>query len=110
MVSKHSKYLYGKFFTTLTNSIPVTLISGKENAIPSSAHPSLVRWSLFLSGYNSKITYNKKVQVAECLSRLPSDDNTGDTASSQIYVLNVRADATQISAIQREIKQDPILK
>lgn len=94
----------------MTYSIPVTLIFGEEKAIPSSAHPRLVRWSLFLSGYNYQIIYPKKVQVPDCLSRLASDDTTGDADISQLHVLNIREDAPQISEIQEEVQKNPVLK
>lgn len=100
-IRKFRKYLYGRNFTVLTDSIPVTLIFGEKKAITSSAHPRLVRWSLFLSGYSCKIVCNKKAQVADCLSRLPSEVTTGDADISQLYVINVRTDAQQLLEIQK---------
>lgn len=108
-VRNFHKYLYGRHFTVLTDSIPVTLFFGAEKAIPSSVRLRLVRWSLFLSGYTNSIVYNKEVQVADRLSRLPSEI-TGDEEISKLYVLNVRADASQLETIQNEIQKDPVLR
>lgn len=52
------KYLYGRLFTILTDSMPVRLIFGEYKAMPSSVHPRVLRWVLFLSGYQYKIIFN----------------------------------------------------
>jgi hypothetical protein len=51
-VKKFHRYLYGRVFTVLTDSLPVSLIFNEHKEIPISAHPRLVRWALFLSGYH----------------------------------------------------------
>lgn len=87
------------------------LIFSEDKHIPTAIHPRLVRWALFLSGYDYKIVYSKNVTVADCLSRLPSELGAGDDTIniSQDYVLNVRSDALVIRSIPDEISTDPVL-
>lgn len=50
------------------------------------------------------------MQVADCLSRPPSDDLTGDAEISQFYVFNVKEDPKQLSKLQQKFLTDPVLK
>lgn len=56
-VKRFHKYLCGRSFTVITDSLPMKLIFGEEKSIPTVIHPRLFRWSLFLSGYDYNIFY-----------------------------------------------------
>lgn len=47
-IEKFNKYLYGRFFTVVTNSIPMKLIFEESKAIPSEINPRLVRGTLLI--------------------------------------------------------------
>lgn len=107
---KNHKYLFGRHFEVYTDSLPVKLIFNAKKALPSTAHPRLLRWALFLSGYNYTIHYSKNVQVADCLSRLPDKDtSTGDSEISQCYTINLRSESPLLHEFNREMQNDPVL-
>lgn len=88
-IEKFHKYLYGRFFIVWTDSKPVQMIFGANKALPSKAHPRLLRWALILSGYVNKMRYSKNVQIVDCLSRLPLAEEIDDLSSSEQYVINI---------------------
>lgn len=63
-------------------------MSFSHGDIPNTATPRLQKWVLFLSSYDYDIIYSKKVEVADCLSRSPSNEKTGDAEVSAQYVAN----------------------
>lgn len=54
-IKKFLKYVYGRSFKILTDSLPVKLILELKE-IPNTAAPKLQRWALFLAGYDFDIT------------------------------------------------------
>jgi len=69
-----------------------------------------MRLALLLSGYTYKIIYTKQVPVEDCLSRLPTDESSGDDVISQQYVLGVNTKSLVIKSIPDELKQDAVLQ
>ena len=68
------------------------MIFGERKDLPSSAHPRLLRWAIFLASYDYTIQYSKHVEVADCLSRLSGATPPIESPLDLIYVLNVRLD------------------
>lgn len=81
-VKRFYKFVYGSQFTILTDSLSVKLLfDGKD--ISNMASPRLQRWDLTS---DFKIEYTKKVEVADFLSRLHLNVETGDSRISEDYV------------------------
>lgn len=75
-VKHFHQYVCGREFILQTDAKPLTSIFGSKAGIPQMAANKLQRYALFLSGYDFKIKYiNTKVNPADCLSRMPLENN-----------------------------------
>ena len=76
-VKKFHKYVYGQMFTMVTNHKLLISIFNPKAAVPSIAAARMQRWAMFLSAYQYTIEYKcgKLHANADCLSRLPVQDN-----------------------------------
>ena len=77
------QYLYGKWFTLITDHQPLTAIFNPEKGVSTTAAARLQRYGIFLSGYSFNIVYrNTTLHVnADALSRLPT--NSQDLGSKK---------------------------
>lgn len=73
------------------------------------AHLRLLRWAFFLSGYNSTVHYSKRIQVANCLLRSPTNEPTGDNEMAQCYNLNINGHLVLIQDFGKEVHWDKVL-
>lgn len=55
------------------------------------------------------MVYSKNVEVAYCLSRLPSMESTEDQVEPQDYVLNINCASQCVKEIMSELQQDTVL-
>lgn len=113
-IKKFHQYLYGRYFTLVTDHKPLTAILGPKKGIPSLAAARLQRWALLLSAY----TYDVKFKPtdahgnADGLSRLPLNSGTQDStdASSLFNIGQVQALPVTFDEVKTHTYRDPILK
>ncbi|KRZ71620.1 Transposon Tf2-11 polyprotein [Trichinella papuae] len=72
-VKKFHQYLYGRYFTIVTDHKPLLGLLKPHNPIPQTVSPRMLRWSLLLSAYNYELCFKngKYLANADALSRLP---------------------------------------
>jgi hypothetical protein len=72
-VSKFHKYLYGRFFTIVTDHKPLLGLLGEGKKIPEMTSPRLQRFAIKLSAFNYQLVHKpgKEISNADGLSRLP---------------------------------------
>ena len=58
-VKHFDQYLFGKKFTLVTEHKPLITLLSEIKAVPQTASPRLIRWSLMLSGYDYNTVYHK---------------------------------------------------
>lgn len=90
-VKKFHFYVYGRFFTLVTDHKPLQAIFGPKTGIPAMAAARMQRWAVTLSAYNYALEFKKSSDNAEadCLSRLPLDSSETESAeeSETFYLL-----------------------
>jgi hypothetical protein len=79
-VNKFHKYIYGRYFTLLTDHRPLLSIFGSRKGVPVHSANRLQRWAAALLGYDFKIEYRKSTNFCQAvaLSRLISSHATPD--------------------------------
>ena len=72
-VKRFHIYLYGRWFTLITDHKPLTAIFHPEKGVPAMTAARLQRYALFLAGFDYKIEYKSTTEHcnADGLSRLP---------------------------------------
>ena len=110
-VRKFHQYLYGCKFTIFTDHKPLLGLIGADKPLPSMAAARIQRWAVLLSGYNYELKYRcgDANGNADCMSRLPLDDD--EPVSAEITILLndlVRAPVTA-QEVQLHSRRDPII-
>ena len=109
-VKKFHQYIYGRKITLFTDHKPLT-----KTGLPALAAARLQRWAITLSAYQYDLIFRPtgKHGNADCLSRLPSDDDffCGSTTTDaslfnvqQLGVLPIKPDQ-----LKQETAQDLVL-
>ena len=90
-VKKFHKYVYGRYFTLLTDHRPLLSIFGSRKGIPVHSANHLQRWAAALLAYDFKIEYRKSTDFgqADAFSRLVSSHATPD---EELVVATLQAD------------------
>uniref|UniRef100_A0A5S6QHL3 Reverse transcriptase domain-containing protein n=1 Tax=Trichuris muris TaxID=70415 RepID=A0A5S6QHL3_TRIMR len=72
-VKKFHQYLYGRFFTIVTDHKPLLGLLHPHKALPQVMSPRMLRWSLMLAAYNYELLYRPGARLANAdgLSRWP---------------------------------------
>lgn len=72
-VTRFKQYLWGRSFEAATDHKPLLGLLAADKPIPESCSPRILRWALFLSGYDYTLKYRPGGQIphADGLSRLP---------------------------------------
>ena len=75
-IKKFHYYVYGRPFTLVTDTKPLSAILGTKKGIPVLAASRLQRWAILLSAYDYKIEFRstKQHMNADALSRLPLNE------------------------------------
>lgn len=113
-VKRFDQYLFGRSFTIITDHKPLLTLLSEMKAIPITASPRLVRWSLTLSAYDYNIVYRKGEDHgnADALSRLPLPETTSySPAPGDIVNLLEQMDNTAVNTrtIRTATRHDPVL-
>ena len=111
-VKKFHKYVYGQMFTMVTDHKPLISIFNPKAAVPSIAAVRMQRWAMFLSAYQYTIEYKcgKLHANADCLSRLPVQDNKDLEDPSTIFQVSFVEELPVTAAnIANETRKDNTL-
>ena len=65
-------YLFGRWFTIVTDHKPLLTLFGEDKQVPGIASPNIQKWALILRAYEYSIEYRQRKQQmnADCCSRL----------------------------------------
>ncbi|KRY69639.1 Retrovirus-related Pol polyprotein from transposon [Trichinella pseudospiralis] len=70
-VKKFHQYLYGKYFTIVTDHKPLLVLLKLHSPVPQKVSPRMLHWNLLLSAYNYANYINRRYLAnADALSRL----------------------------------------
>ena len=113
-VKRFHKYLYGRKFTLITDSEPLTAIFGPKKGVPTLAALRLQRWSLILMAYDYDIVYRKTSLHgnADFCSRLPTTSSKNDKLAAEEkinYFTHVNSLPVTAEDVARETRKDPVL-
>ena len=114
-VKRFHVYLYGWWFTLITDHKPLTAIFHPEKGVPSMTAARLQRYALFLAGFEYKIGYKNTTEHCNThgLSRLPLQQKELEEMgvdSSEVFHANQFVSLPVSSeAVARETRRDPIL-
>lgn len=77
-LNKYSKFLLGRKFVLRTDHRPLIHIFNPSKPITKIANARLIRWSVLLLSFDYTIEHLPGIKntIADCLSRLPIEDNT----------------------------------
>ena len=111
-VKKFHKYVYGRMFTMVTDHKPLISIFNPKAAVPSIAAARMQRWAMLLSAYQYTIEYKcgKLHANADCLSRLPVQDNKDLEDPSTVFQVSFVEELPVTAAnIANETRKDNTL-
>ena len=98
-VTKFHKYLYGRFFTLVTDHKPLVSILGPKSHIPPLAAARFQRWAILLSAYRYDVEFRSTAKHcnADGLSRLPLPTPESDEISTAALVNLMQIDALPVT-------------
>ena len=101
-VTKFHKFLYGRFFTLITDHKPLLSILGPKCAIPPLVAARFQRWAIRLSAYRYDVEYRSTAKHcnADGLSRLPLITPESEKVSPAALVNLMQIDALPITRHQ----------
>ncbi|KRX27995.1 Transposon Tf2-8 polyprotein [Trichinella nelsoni] len=112
-VKKFHQYLYGRYFTIVTDHKPLLGLLKPHSPIPQTVSPRMLRWSLLLSAYNYELCFKngKYLANADALSRLPVvTKEFGIEEPTDVLLLEMPPEATiNAQHIAEETKKDRVL-
>ena len=112
-IKKFHKYIFGRYFTLITDHKPLLSILNAKTAVPSVAAARMQRWAIFLSAYTYNIEYKgtKKHANADSLSRLPvQGEEDQDAAATAMFKVSFIDDLPiTASDIAEETSKDSVL-
>lgn len=88
-IRKFDQYLRGVRFHLRTDHKPLVHIFGEKRNLPKLVNNRLTRWAIYIGQYNYEIEYRKgsRNQVADCLSRLPDEDE--ERSADEVQVAHI---------------------
>ncbi|XP_060810140.1 uncharacterized protein K02A2.6-like isoform X1 [Amyelois transitella] len=112
-VQKFYQYLVGSKFELQSDHKPLQALFGEHKSLPQMAAGRLQRWSTFLSGFNYTFKYIKGMHnvIADCMSRLPLQNNSCIKQTNEYEYINLVADQNivNLNLVRSETRKDPIL-
>ncbi|XP_060801401.1 uncharacterized protein K02A2.6-like [Amyelois transitella] len=112
-VQKFYQYLVGSKFELQSDHKPLQALFGEHKSLPQMAAGRLQRWSTFLSGFNYTFKYIKGMHnvIADCMSRLPLQNNSCIKQTNEYEYINLVADQNivNLDLVRSETRKDPIL-
>ena len=86
-VKMFHQYLYGRYFSLVTEHKPLTAIFGPKKGVPLLAAARLQRWALLLTAHDYSISYKPTDMHgnADRLSRLPLPTIVEKTSTDSIF-------------------------
>ena len=114
-LNKFAKFLLGRKFVLRTDHRPLIYIFNPDKPITQIANARLIRWSILLSSFDYAIEHlpGKENSIADCLSRLPVEDNSVKfhTPPEIVKVINVIEgfEELTIQKLQDVTRKDSVL-
>ena len=101
-VTKFHKFLYGRFFTLVTDHKPLLSILGPKCQIPPLAAARFQRWAILLSAYRYDVEFRSTAKHcnADGLSRLPLETPDVEEVSPAALVNLMQIDALPVTRHQ----------
>ena len=98
-VTKFHKFLYGRFFTLVTDHKPLVSILGPKSHIPPLAAVRFQRWAILLSAYRYDVEFRATAKHcnADGLSRLPLPTPESDEISTAALVNLMQINALPVT-------------
>ena len=92
-VKKFHNYLYGRFFTLVTDHRPLLGIFTTTKQMPNVISNQMLRRSIFLSAYNFELVHRagQKMGNADFLSRCPIEASTESASTEEILMIELSA-------------------
>lgn len=118
-VTKFDQYLRGTSFTLVTDHKPLIHILGPRRNLPKIVNNRLVRWALLIGSYSYEIVYQKGKHnlLADCLSRLPNNDEHPSDLERAVHRIVIKLIGTHIEdlnlsedLIKQRTSKDSILR
>ena len=113
-VKKFHKFLFGHKFILVTDHQPLKSIFGCNKGLPKFTINRLQNYAVFLQSYNYDIRYKKGKFIgnADCLSRLPLNDEGIQIGlmDVEIYSLSGRLTFMNADDVAKETREDLVLK
>ena len=112
-LQKFYQYLYGHFFTLVTDHKPLLALFSPVKGIPQFSANRLRRWAIILSNFNYQIEYVKSEDnIADCFSRLPLEitEPEGDFEIDYVNYFEKQTDILiDLENVKNQTKLDPVL-
>ena len=108
-VKKFEMYLLGRKFELRTDHKPLLGLFSNEKQISPNANARIIRWSLILSQFDYNLVFKsgKENVIADCLSRLPVEDNIEmKTPAEYINLINIDFGNLSFDEIKKCTKED----
>ena len=107
-------YLYGRHFTLVTDSKPLTQIFNPSKGLPNMSAMRLQNYAVFLSGLNYSIKYRTTSENGncDCLSRLPLPTKTTSVktdAADEFEINQLESIPVNANDVKKHTQKDPVL-
>lgn len=112
-VKHFHQFVAGRKFIITTDHQPLLGLFNPKKPIPVIVSPRMLRWCLTLSAYDYEVEFRKGTENAnaDCLSRLPQQQESDEMASlGDILLLESNNRPIPIEEIQKLTSQDKILR
>ncbi|XP_054737893.1 uncharacterized protein K02A2.6-like [Anastrepha obliqua] len=111
-VKKFHNYLYGRFFTLVTDHRPLLGIFTTSKPVPNVISNTMLRRSIFLSAYNFNLVHRAGLRMgnADFLSRCPMLSEAESTTTEDILMVEISAKpVVSAQLIASQTSKDPEL-
>ncbi|XP_047123845.1 uncharacterized protein K02A2.6 [Hydra vulgaris] len=110
-VKKLHQYLYGRYFTLVTDHKPLLGLLAEGKPIPAMTAARIQRWALTLSAYNYCLKYRSGATHgnADCMSRLPIKNTESSVAENVILMMELSSTPVSAKDVKIQSARDPII-
>lgn len=112
-IQKFYPYIYGRHFTLITDNKPLSHIFGRNQKLPTITASRLIRYSMFLNGFDYEIQHRKSEHHANAdyLSRapLPTSNKNNTDEDHDVYniiIQHISCDPVTFESIKAATAQD----